>query len=213
MSYNPPPGSGSHQDPSHFASNNPFQQTQEEQNAWQAQQPSSTHYAPPPGPPPNQQSQYEAPSRYEAPSQSSYQYHQQQSNDESEQPWGNEPSNYSPPPRPPPGHQQSQQPSSYSQPQQQQYQPHPQAPASGLPRRASFEETAFVAPDERGEQREAFEQFELSHAGREAKEDRDVATLQSEFPSLDGSLIAALYGDSKSLSGTREMLREIGGSS
>lgn len=65
---------------------------------------------------------------------------------------------------------------------------------------------------ERGEQREAMEQFELSHGGHEDQTDRDVATLSQEFPGVDGSLIAALYGDSKSLSATREMLMELAGS-
>jgi hypothetical protein len=77
------------------------------------------------------------------------------------------------------------------------------------PRRTgTFEETDFVPADERGEQREALEQFEMSK-GTESQEDRDIATLQREFPSVDGSLVAALYGDSKSVSATREMLGEI----
>ena len=67
-----------------------------------------------------------------------------------------------------------------------------------------------MAPGERGEQREALEQFEMSK-GHQSQEDQDMETLQREFPAIDGSLIAALYGDSKSLSGTREMLREVSG--
>jgi len=39
--------------------------------------------------------------------------------------------------------------------------------------------------------------------------DLDQATLQKEFPAIDSSLIAAIYGDSKSLSATREMLQEL----
>lgn len=49
--------------------------------------------------------------------------------------------------------------------------------------------------------------------GGESAEDRDTATLQREFPDVDGSLIAALYGDSQSLSATREMLRELASTS
>lgn len=63
--------------------------------------------------------------------------------------------------------------------------------------------------DERGEQREAIEQFEMSRGQPESQSDRDVATLQQEFPTVDGSLIAALYSDSQSLSGTRETLKEL----
>lgn len=62
---------------------------------------------------------------------------------------------------------------------------------------------------ERGEQREAIEQFEMNRSGPENETDRDVGALQQEFPAVDGSLIAALYSDTKSLSATREMLREI----
>lgn len=63
--------------------------------------------------------------------------------------------------------------------------------------------------EERGEQREAMENFEMNRTKPESQTDRDVATLQEEFPAVDGSLIAALYGDSQSLSGTREMLQEL----
>lgn len=69
-----------------------------------------------------------------------------------------------------------------------------------------------LADKSSGEQREAMEQFELSRNKPESQTDRDVATLQEEFPGLDGSLIAALYGDSQSLSGTREMLQELASS-
>jgi hypothetical protein len=68
-----------------------------------------------------------------------------------------------------------------------------------------------VPAEEQGEQREALEQFEISK-GKESAEDRDVATLQREYPGVDGSLIAALYGDSQSVAATREMLTELAGS-
>ena len=36
-----------------------------------------------------------------------------------------------------------------------------------------------------------------------------MAQLQEEFPSVDGSLIAALYSDSGNLGATKEMLMEL----
>jgi hypothetical protein len=36
-------------------------------------------------------------------------------------------------------------------------------------------------------------------AGRKDEDDQNVEVLQREFPKIDGSLIAAIYGDSKSL--------------
>ncbi|KAK1812451.1 hypothetical protein LTR12_013145 [Friedmanniomyces endolithicus] len=206
--YQPPPG------PPHlsFQSNNPYQQSEAEQNAWQSQPSTSPHgqeqqpyghpehsYAPPPGPPPEE-------------------------ND-----WQDAPPGHQPQYQPQPQH--SQYPSSDAQPQYQLQQQHSQFPPSdthlqpqlgseyapGLPDRqrtrrsgAEFEEADFVPTEERGEQREALEQFEMSK-GSESAEDRDIATLQREFPALDGSLVAALYGDSGSLGGTREMLRELDG--
>ncbi|KAI7056810.1 hypothetical protein KC352_g44301, partial [Hortaea werneckii] len=72
----------------------------------------------------------------------------------------------------------------------------------------TFKESDFVPEGERGEQREAMEQFEMGRP--QTNEDRDMEDLQREFPSVDGSLIAALYGDSgKSAGATREMLREL----
>jgi len=43
----------------------------------------------------------------------------------------------------------------------------------------------------------------------DSQEDLDVAKLQKEFPDMDGSLIAAIYGDSKNLGATRELLQEL----
>lgn len=117
----------------------------------------------------------------------------------------------------------------YQQPQQQQQQPQSQQsqqpqqpfgaqagyqpPPGPPPRRAdTFNETSFVPESERGEQREMMENYEMNRSKPESQTDRDVATLQQEFPSLDGSLIAALYGDSQSLSATREMLQELAAS-
>nr|POE83371.1 hypothetical protein CFP56_69378 [Quercus suber] len=88
-----------------------------------------------------------------------------------------------------------------------------QPPPGPPPRRVgTFEESNFVPESERGEQREAMEQFELTKSGPEDTTDRDVANLQREFPNVDGSLIAAIYGDSKNLGATREMLQELASS-
>ncbi|KAH8602256.1 hypothetical protein B0O99DRAFT_680394 [Bisporella sp. PMI_857] len=89
-----------------------------------------------------------------------------------------------------------------------------QPPTGAPPRRAdTFQESDFVPVSERGEQREAMEQFEMNKDPRaEDGADRDVATLQREFPGVDGSLIAALYNDTKSLGSTREVLQELASS-
>ncbi|KAF2479120.1 hypothetical protein BDY17DRAFT_305017 [Neohortaea acidophila] len=120
-------------------------------------------------------------------------------------------------------HPQAQQQSQYQPYEQQQQQSQHFDPPPGLPqdargqapslpqRRPSFEEAAFVPEEERGEQREAMEQFELNKSGNESQQDRDVARLQQEFPGLDGSLIAALYSDNGNLGATREMLNELAG--
>jgi hypothetical protein len=60
---------------------------------------------------------------------------------------------------------------------------------------------------ERTEQMEYFQSYEASAQPNE--DDANQATLQKEFPAIDSSLIAALYGDSQSLSATREMLMEL----
>ncbi len=99
---------------------------------------------------------------------------------------------YAPPSGPPPGQHQH----------QQQSQPN---------RAGTFQETDFIPESERGEQREAMEQFEMTKSGNESQTDRDVAQLQREFPGVDGSLIAALYGDNGGLGPTREMLQELAG--
>lgn len=165
--YNPPQGN-SH----HFQSNNPFQQSQQEQDAWQ-QQPAGNS---PAGMDPAQQG-YSQPQGYS-------------------EPHGHQGQSYDAPPGPPPGQTSGHVPSGQAQPRH----------------TDTFKESDFVPADERGEQREAMEQFEMSK-GHQSQEDRDMETLQQEFPSIDGSLVAALYSDSKSLSGTREMLSELGGQS
>ena len=93
--------------------------------------------------------------------------------------------------------------------QQGNFAPPPGPPPGQAPRRSgTFEETSFVPENERGEQREAMEQFEMSKSGSESQTDRDVAQLQKEYPGVDGSLIAAIYGDS-GMGAARETLQEL----
>ncbi len=61
--------------------------------------------------------------------------------------------------------------------------------------------------DERSEQVEYLQSYEDSKPASE--DDANQAILQKEFPNMDSSLIAAIYGDSKSLNATREMLQEL----
>lgn len=51
--------------------------------------------------------------------------------------------------------------------------------------------------------------YEMSRTRPETEDEQNQAILQREFPKIDSSLIAALYGDSQSLSATREMLMEL----
>ncbi|QDS69705.1 hypothetical protein FKW77_009807 [Venturia effusa] len=107
---------------------------------------------------------------------------------------------YQPPSNPPPGQQQYQQPSY----QQQGYQ-HSNPLGSNPIHRSDAD--LLPQGQERSEQLEHFQNYEA-----QAKVDEDTqnqAILEKEFPSIDGSLIAAIYGDSKSLSATREMLQEL----
>ena len=131
-------------------------------------------------------------------------------------------SGYAPPPGPPPQNQgayQPQQNTSYGQSgtqqawsqQQQQHQQYPQQ--GSLAKAPTFNENDFVPADERGEQREAMEQFEITNSRPQSTDDRNVETLQQEFPALDGSLVAAIHMDSKQMGAVREMLRELNGGS
>lgn len=139
--------------------------------------------------------------------------HQYQQNLPNSNPWADQPSQAAPP-----GLQQPLQPQQHQQQQPQQYTQGAgvggyEAPPGPPPRRTdTFEANKFVPQEERGEQREAMENFEMHRNKPESQTERDVATLQEEFPALDGSLIAAIYGDSQSLSATREMLQELASS-
>jgi hypothetical protein len=114
---------------------------------------------------------------------------------------------YQPPPGPPPGQQQQQQGgyTPYQQPGPQQP-PQQQQPPLPPPRRSDTDRLLPQGQD-RTEQMETLQSYEASKPQTES--DRDQETLAREFPTLDGSLIAAIYGDSGSLSATREMLQEL----
>ncbi|KAF2001703.1 hypothetical protein P154DRAFT_574703 [Amniculicola lignicola CBS 123094] len=82
---------------------------------------------------------------------------------------------------------------------------HERPPA--LPPRRSATDVALPSGSERAEQVETLQAYEAVQELSE--DDRNQAILQREFPRIDGSLIAAIYGDSKSLSATRELLQEL----
>lgn len=66
---------------------------------------------------------------------------------------------------------------------------------------------ALPTGQDRSHQIEVMQSYEAR--GRKDDDDDNVEILQREFPKIDGSLIAAIYGDSKSLSATREMLHAL----
>jgi hypothetical protein len=126
-------------------------------------------------------------------------YQNQSSNQNPSNPGANQ-GYYQPPSNPPPQHQQYQQQNL----QQQGYQH--SNPLGSNPIRHS-DTDLLPQGQERSEQLEHFQNYEA-----QAKVDEDTqnqAILEKEFPTIDGSLIAAIYGDSKSLSATREMLQEL----
>lgn len=85
-----------------------------------------------------------------------------------------------------------------------------QAPPGPPPRRTdTFQDENILPPEERGEQREAMENFEMNNTKPESEADRAIAALQAEYPSIDSSLIAALYSDTQNVGATREMLQEL----
>ena len=75
-------------------------------------------------------------------------------------------------------------------------------------RRPNLEEFP-VSGQERSEQVEVMQNYESQVTASE--DDMNQAKLENEFPGIDASLIAAIYGDSKDLATTREMLQELGG--
>ncbi|KAK5175385.1 uncharacterized protein LTR77_000524 [Saxophila tyrrhenica] len=128
----------------------------------------------------------------------------------SSNPWSQQPSYGSAPNQ----QQQQQQPQQPQQPQQQYagYAPPSGPPPGQQPQRAgTFKESDFVPESERGEQREAIQQYEMSKTGNESQQDRDVEQLQREFPGVDGSLISALYNDNGGLAPTRDDWDDVDG--
>ena len=77
----------------------------------------------------------------------------------------------------------------------------------GLPPRRTGTDLALPQGQDRSHQIEVMQSYEAR--GRKDEHDQNVEILQREFPKLDGALIAAIYGDSQSLSATREMLGEL----
>lgn len=143
--------------------------------------------------------------------------HQSQSQPQSQQYASllDEPSPWGDPNAPPHSQSYSSRPSSantYPQHQQQQdlysqpYHPSPNTPPSQS--RSDFE-TLVASPHDRAEQVEHMQEYE-AHA-LETQDDRNRAQLEKEFPNVDGSLIAALYGEGRGMAETRELLQELGG--
>lgn len=94
-----------------------------------------------------------------------------------------------------------------NQPPQQQYSAPGGAPPGHRPPQRTGTDAGLPQGQERSEQLEHMQNFE-AHA-QQTDGDRDQETLRKEFPNIDSSLIAAIYGDSGSLSATREMLHEL----
>jgi uncharacterized repeat protein (TIGR03833 family) len=106
--------------------------------------------------------------------------------------------------------QQPQQQGTYQQQQQGTYQQRPaqQAPSQGIQR--SDTEQLLAQQGDRAEQVEHMQQYE-ANAGQ-TEDDRIQAQLQKEFPNIDSSLIAAIYGERKDqgdLGEVRELLQEL----
>ena len=72
-----------------------------------------------------------------------------------------------------------------------------------------FDETAFVPADERAQQREALQQYEMNKSAPETQQARELEELQRQYPTIDGSLVAAIYIDAGNMGATRETLDEL----
>ncbi|PSN59449.1 hypothetical protein BS50DRAFT_640997 [Corynespora cassiicola Philippines] len=75
------------------------------------------------------------------------------------------------------------------------------------PRRTGTDADLLPQGQERAEQIETLQSLEANRPQSEDEKNQEI--LQREFPKIDSSLIAAIYGDSNSLSATREMLQEL----
>lgn len=85
--------------------------------------------------------------------------------------------------------------------------PRPQHAESRFSQAPLFDDSPNIPAEERSEQVEYLQSYEDSKPA--SQDDINQAMLQKEFPNIDASLIAAIYGDSKSLGVTREMLQEL----
>ncbi|KAF2676580.1 hypothetical protein K458DRAFT_271662, partial [Lentithecium fluviatile CBS 122367] len=77
----------------------------------------------------------------------------------------------------------------------------------GLPPRRMGTDAVLPQGSDRSHQVEVMQSYEMSRP--QTDDEQNQAILQREFPNIDSSLIAAIYGDSGSLSATREMLQEL----
>ena len=122
-------------------------------------------------------------------------------------PWGQQPSQaqhdaanyYQPPSNPPPSHTSQQQYSQVGRQGQDGFQP--QGP------HRTQTDNFLPQGQERSEQLETMQNYESR--APQSQEDKDQAQLQKEYPSVDSSLIAALYSDNKNVAEVREMLQEL----
>jgi hypothetical protein len=89
----------------------------------------------------------------------------------------------------------------------QQYSTPAGVPPGHRPPQRTNTEAGLPQGQERSEQLEYLQSYEAS--APQTDDDKNQETLRKEFPNIDSSLIAAIYGDSKSLSATREMLHEL----
>lgn len=83
------------------------------------------------------------------------------------------------------------------------------AHTASVPQRTSRNDTdeLLASQPDRAEQMEHMQAYEAT--ANMSVDDRNRAQLEKEFPDVDGSLVAALYGDTKDLSATRELLQEL----
>lgn len=182
----------SEQNSTHNPYNQPPQYSGDSQNPYsnpwgsegQGQNRSSTQqYTPPTGPPPGQDRNPFHTSQAPQPSHDANPFAHEQS--------------YNPPSGPPPSQ-------SYSHTQDVDSSNPPGLP----PRRAgTTSEAALPQGQDRSHQVEVMQSYEMSRP--ETEDEQNQKILQREFPKIDSSLIAAIYGDSGSLSATREMLQEL----
>ncbi|KAL9113973.1 MAG: hypothetical protein Q9227_002108 [Pyrenula ochraceoflavens] len=94
----------------------------------------------------------------------------------------------------------------YSQQQNPQY-THPPQPAHHPPPRRTDTDSILPQGQDRAEQMEHMQSFEAN--ARQTQDDKNQEALQREFPDVDSSLIAAIYGDNRDMSEVRETLQEL----